>query len=78
MPPTICTNGAEWGLGAIASHLGGDQGRGPTSAAGELPQLRPTTQHSNATNITTPKKKRKKKKKKGEVGSENRRRSGVP
>ena len=33
MPPTIGTEGAEWGLGAIAAHLGGDQGRGPTACS---------------------------------------------
>ena len=31
MPPTSCTDGAAWALGAIAARLSGDQGRGPTA-----------------------------------------------
>ena len=53
MPPTICTGGAEWGLGAIAAHLGGDQGRIPTADSllgGErrlpLPGAAPSTRES--------------------------------
>ncbi len=53
MPPTICTEGAEWGLGAIAACLSGDQGRGPTANSlfgGErllpLPGAAPSTRDS--------------------------------